>query len=104
MSNELLALFLLGLLGLFWSDNRKAYERAKQTCLGICLQHQVELLDDTISIQRLRLVRTYQGIRLQRVYRFDYTDFSTLRKTGYLMMSGRSIDYVRLQEDDHQVI
>ena len=98
MPSELIGLISIGIIAYIWSSNRKAYALAKLSCQSICKRHQLELLDDTIAGTRITVKRTPNGLRLQRVYSFDYTDISHARKTGFLMMTGQVIDYIRLEE------
>jgi len=97
---EILALCMLGAFLLFWSANRKAYEIAKRNCVLICQRSNVELLDDTVALSKLKVCRQTNGrLALQRVYAFDYATLQHSRKTGYIMMTHATVDYVRIEPE-----
>jgi hypothetical protein len=98
---EIFGLILLGLVFWFWSLNRTAQETAKQSCLQICRQSNVELLDDTVACEVIRPVRDLNSGRLslKRVFVFDYIGPDELRKSGMLIMQGNSINLVKIDTD-----
>ena len=101
MPSELVGLVIVGLILWLWSINRRAQEIAKHTCSRICKNAQVELLDDTISLSKLRVIRNQQGkAAFQRTYYFDYTDLGHNRKTGTVIMLGYSIDFVQIDKPE----
>ena len=101
MPTELVALIVLGFILWLWSTNRQAQEIAKHTCARICNNAQVELLDDTVSLSKLRIVRNQAGkASFKRTYSFDYTDLGHNRKTGLIMMQGYSVDFIKIDKPE----
>jgi hypothetical protein len=87
MSN-LLAVFLLLLLGWFWLDSMRAREIATEVCKTACKQRELQFLDQTVALRRLGLAWRSEGLRMRRVYRFDFSEEGVGRRSGYLVMRG----------------
>lgn len=82
-----LLLLLMALLW-FWRDTLKVREIAIQICRKTCQSHGVQLLDQTIALHRLGLRWVRSGLKLRRVYEFDYSLEGSGRRTGYVVMMG----------------
>ena len=87
---------LLGLLsvlvGWFWLDSLKVREAAIAAARAACEAEALMLLDDTVAIAAIKLVRNDTGhITLQRTYKFEYSDTGDNRRTGSLVLQGRSV-------------
>ena len=91
MSN-LLAVFFLLLLGWFWLDTMRAREIATEICKTACRQHELQFLDQTVALRRLGLAWRSEGLRLRRVYRFDFSEEGVGRRSGYLVMRGMTLE------------
>jgi hypothetical protein len=87
MSN-LLVVFLLLLLGWFWLDSLRAREIATEICKTACSQRELQFLDQTVALKRLGLAWRSEGVRIRRVYRFDFSEEGVGRRSGYLVMQG----------------
>src|SRR6478609_6740079 len=67
-------LLLLILAGAYaWQNALRARERARELGSDLCMQANVQLLDQTVALQRMRLIRGPRGLRLRRDYRFDFS-------------------------------
>ncbi|UHD14634.1 DUF3301 domain-containing protein [Thiocapsa bogorovii] len=91
MSN-LLAVFFLLLLGWFWLDSMRAREIATEVCKSACKQRELQFLDQTVALRRLGLAWRSEGLRLRRVYRFDFSEEGVGRRSGYLVMRGMALE------------
>ncbi|MGE5152710.1 MAG: DUF3301 domain-containing protein [Bdellovibrio bacteriovorus] len=91
MSN-LIAILLLLLLGWFWLDSLRAREIALGVCKAACEARGLQLLDQAVVLRRLGLSWRGDGIRLRRVYRFDYSEEGIGRYNGYLVLRGIDLD------------
>jgi len=91
MSN-LLAVFLLLLLGWFWLDSMRAREIATEVCKTACAQRKLQFLDQTVALRRLGLAWRSEGLRMRRVYRFDFSEEGVGRRSGYLVMRGLALE------------
>ncbi|MCB1863919.1 MAG: DUF3301 domain-containing protein [Chromatiales bacterium] len=74
----------------FWLDSLRAREIATGIAREWCSRHDLQLLDETVALARLRLARD-DGQRLvpARRYGFDYTTGGGARFTGSIDMVGR---------------
>jgi hypothetical protein len=93
-------IFLLGLLGFitwFWFDTLRCRELTKAVCREVCRQLQLQLLDDTIALQRMRLKRDHSGkLSIQRLYHFEFYDGSNGRHQGTVLMQGGKLELIEL--------
>lgn len=91
MSN-LLAICLLLLIGWFWLDSLRAREIALGICQAACRQRDLQLLDQAVALRRLGIAWRAEGLRLRRVYRFDFSEEGEERRSGYIVMRGPSLE------------
>lgn len=91
MSN-IFAILLLLLLGWFWLDSLRAREIALGICKAACEARGLQLLDQAVMLRRLGLSWRDDGIRLRRVYRFDFSEEGIGRHSGYLVLRGIDLD------------
>jgi hypothetical protein len=86
-----------------WSDARRAHERAVREVKGMLRQTDVQLLDDTVALARVRVVRRRRGgLAFARSYSFDVTRDGVSRLRGTLTITAESVQLVDLPwlEDD----
>lgn len=93
---NLMLIGLILLLGWFWRDSLRAREIATGICRDTCERHQVQFLDQTVSLRRLGFRWPARGVRLRRVYRFDFSEEGVGRRTGYLILVGRRLEDLSL--------
>lgn len=88
-------LILIGLslaVGAFWWDTTRSDEIALRYCYRLCEHARVQLLDATVSRQRVWLRRKPGGgIQLCRLYSFEYSRDSLSRRFGYIVLIGREV-------------
>ncbi|EXJ13831.1 DUF3301 domain-containing protein [Imhoffiella purpurea] len=90
--DNLLAILLVVLIGWFWLDSLRAREIAVGICQAACRRQEVQLLDQAIALRRLGLSWRAEGLKLRRVYRFDFSEEGTGRRSGYLVMRGMALE------------
>jgi len=96
-SSGLVLLVLLGLLLWLWQNSLSAREVAIQAARDACQQQQLQLLDGSIVLQRLKPERLTNGrLSLRRTFLFSYSEDGLERKTGFVIMSGNHIEQVGL--------
>ncbi|MBT3048013.1 MAG: DUF3301 domain-containing protein [gamma proteobacterium symbiont of Ctena orbiculata] len=83
-----LLIVLLALIW-FWRDSLRVREIAIQISRSACQSHGVQFLDQTVALHRLGVRWLRSGLKLRRVYEFDYSLEGSGRRTGYLVMLGR---------------
>lgn len=82
------ALLLLGAAVVFWISAVNARERARELARNFCKRQGWQLLDQTVALSSLRPIRTNEGLRWQRRYRFDFSPEGTGRRRGELTLTG----------------
>jgi len=93
----LLSVALLALLVFFWHSSLAARELANRVAQDACSAASVQMLDGTVAIHRLRLVRSReQPLAWHRTYVFDYTADGYARQRGFVVLTGESVDSVGL--------
>ncbi len=90
--SDLAAILAFLLLGWFWLDSLRAREIALGICRAACEQRDLQLLDQAVAFRRLRLAWGREGVRLRRVYRFDFSEEGVGRRGGYLVMRGLGLE------------
>lgn len=90
--NAILDLLVLAipalLVGLWWTGSR-ARELAVQHATSACQQQQVQFLDQSVALNRMRPARSPTGAScFLREYQFEFTDQGEFRDTAVVTMRG----------------
>ena len=95
MLDTLLPPILLLLAFYLWQAALKARERARALGHELCVRAQVQLLDQSVALQRLGLARGADGwLHLRRRYRFELSTDGRDRHHGSLdMLDGKLQGY-----------
>lgn len=94
---DLIGLLAVGLVVWIWLDSLKARETAVAAVKAACLSETLLLLDDTVSIKRIGLGRTRDGVlSLRRVYGFEYSDTGDDRTAGTVSLVGNRVLVIEL--------
>lgn len=89
--SNVLILLLLGAVVFFWVDSVRAKEVATTKAKELCSRYQVQFLDDSAALARLRLGRTSAGLRFQRSFNFGYYRDDLGRRQGNLTLLGMRV-------------
>jgi hypothetical protein len=82
----------------FWIDSLRARERALAAGHRACERYGVQLLDETVQFDRLRLARDDEGrLRLKRSYTFEFSDTGDNRRHGAIVMLGAELQDMQLE-------
>lgn len=101
----LIALVIIAALIWFWVDSMRAHEAALKRCAAMCKEMDVQLLDQTVRIARLRLGRDERGrIRLRRFYVYDFSIDGQDRWFGVAILLGQNIEYIRMEHPQGPII
>jgi hypothetical protein len=86
---ELVALLAFFFAGWIVWDTMRARETANGAMRAACAERGFLFLDDTVSLRSVRPARDDDGrVRLQRVYRFQYSDTGHNRRDGSITLRG----------------
>ncbi len=94
--NNPLAILAILLLGWFWLNSLRAREVATEICRAARKQRDLQFLDQTVSLRRLRTRRIGTGLRMVRVYGFDFSAEGIGRHSGYLILVGLNPETIGL--------
>ena len=98
----LIGFFVVAGLGLlFWRDSLGAREQARAASSRACRQMGVQLLDDTVALERLWPRRDRDGrLKLERLYVFEFTDTGQRRQTGSVLLVGWRVEVLHMEGGD----
>jgi len=94
--DSLVALLLLLLTGWFWLDALRARELALVLSRRACEEQGLQFLDQAVALRRMGLRWTGQGLRIRRVYRFEFSEGGIGRRTGHLILLGLRLEELSL--------
>jgi len=92
----LIALLLVLLGGWFWLDALRARELAVAVSRRACDERGLQFLDQAVALRRIGVRWTRQGLRLRRVYRFEFSESGTGRQSGHLILVGLALEELSL--------
>ncbi len=85
----------------FWLAGLRARECATAVTRAHCLRFNLQLLDDTVALTRLRPVLDRGRFKWLRRYDFEFTETGELRRRGKIVLLGLDIQDLAL--DPHQI-
>jgi len=85
--------------GIFlWLDSLRARERALKAGRAACERYELQFLDDTVSLTRVRLGRDEEGqLKIARTYTFEFSDTGNNRRHGAIVMLGGELADLQLE-------
>ena len=94
---EVAVVATLAATGWFLWSSLRAREAGNAAIRPACRAQGYFFLDDTVALDRIRLRRDDEGrARIERVYRFDYSDTGDNRRRGYVTLLGARVVDVSL--------
>lgn len=97
MSFTTLNLLLLLMLTIwFWRDSLRVRELATRISRTACQSHGVQFLDQTVALRRIGVRWLRVGLKIRRIYEFDYSLEGSGRQTGYIVMLGSQAVTLRI--------
>lgn len=102
---SLLIILFLGLLAWFWLNSIRAKEIAMQASATACKQIEVQFLDQTASLKKIKVSRNKNGrMTLERTFSFDFSRDRETRVQGFVTIIGQKVTQVLLNEDSGMTI
>ncbi|MBX3686434.1 MAG: DUF3301 domain-containing protein [Rhodocyclaceae bacterium] len=97
---ELFIIAVLGLIAWFWLDTLRAREAGISAARQLCDKRNLQLLDDTVASESLRLARDDEGrVVLRRVYGFEFSDNGNNRRHGSVTLLGKRVVMLDVSEN-----
>jgi len=89
---------ILALLIWFWLESMKVNEVARFVGAKKCRENNVQFLDDTVHLSSIRFGKnSYGQIKLQRKYKFEFTNSELHRYSGELTLAGKQLVAFHMQ-------
>jgi len=105
MNSVFIVLLILAAIIFFWVDSMKSRERAIVAAHRACNEIDVQLLDQTVFLQSLKLARNSHGrLSFQRIYAFEFSVDGLERRNGRAVMEGQRLRQIQLDDDRGVVI
>lgn len=99
---ELTGLVMIVLIAAFWMDVLGAREACLLAAREACAREEVQLLDESVAVERTRLARDEDGrLGLRREYIFDFSRTGEDRQQGRLGLQGRRVVWLELARQRH---
>lgn len=94
--DEIVFIFLILIIIWYWWDTQQCNEIALHVCKRKCDAAGVQLLDSTVTRQRVWLRRGPQGgVQICRLYSFEFSGHSVSdyleREHGYIVLIGKQV-------------
>ncbi len=96
----ILGALAIGLVVAIWMAGLRAREQALQLARMACRRAEVQLLDQTVALDRVRPHWGENGLVLRRTYRFEFSSAEGGRRDGTLTLLGRRPEQVWLDHPD----
>lgn len=93
MIEAMLLLVIVGAAALVWQSALRARDRAVLASRALCTRAGVQLLDQSVSLRRVALIRQRSGgFALRRHYSFDVSTDGSNRHPGSLQFDGERLE------------
>lgn len=84
-------------LAWFWFDSMKCNDIAITAARRAAHLSGVQLLDDTVALDKIRVIRGRNGwVSLRRIYRFEFSDTGDNRRGGVVVLRNAQVETVNL--------
>lgn len=95
---ELLLLISLALAAVFWWHTNELRQIAHRIAKRQCAECEVQLLDDSVALSKVRLRRNSQGrIGLMCHFDFEFSSLGDVRYRGELQFLGKVLQHVEME-------
>jgi hypothetical protein len=102
MQDALILLCVLGGALALWQWSVTGRERVLAISAEICQDLQMQRLDDSVTLRRLRPVFE-DGLKIERGYVFEFSTNGADRRRGEIMLRGNTLQWARVEHPDGPV-
>jgi len=92
--SSFIIILILAFLAWLWLDSSRAREMAIGICKEASEKYGVQLLDESVVVKQVSLRWPTEGLRIRRVYLFDFSRDGTERLSGNLALVGINLEYL----------
>lgn len=89
-------------IGLWWWV-MQAHDRVDLISREVCKDLNVQRLDEAVALRRVSLAHTAYGMRLERVFRFEFSVSGADRRCGEICLHGNWPCWVHLDHPDGDI-
>lgn len=94
---ETITLIVVAALAWLWFDSIKAREEGLLAARTACNSEDLQLLDETVALRKLRPERGDDGrMTMRRIYEFEYSDTGDNRRRGSVVLLGHEVLVVNI--------
>lgn len=98
MLNDLILIALLLSAYLYWFNGQQVKEAALKAVRAHCLNLDVQMLDEYVALNSMRLKRGQAGkIQVQRTFLFEFSSTGNERYNGVCIMLGRRFESIWME-------
>ncbi|MDP1663669.1 MAG: DUF3301 domain-containing protein [Methylobacter sp.] len=98
MLDDLILIALLLSAYLYWFNGQQAKEVALRAVRANCLDLDVQMLDEYVALNSIRLKRDHAGkVRVRRVFLFEFSSTGNERYNGVCIMLGRGVESIQME-------
>lgn len=98
MLDDLILIALLLSAYLYWFNGQQAKEVALRAVRANCLDLDVQMLDEYVALNSIRLKRDQAGkVRVRRIFLFEFSSTGNERYNGVCIMLGRRVESIQME-------
>ena len=98
MLDDLILIALLLGAYLYWFNSQHAKEIALKAVRANCLSQEVQMLDEYVALNSIRLSRDQTGtMRVRRAFLFEFSSTGNERYNGVCIMLGRQVESIQME-------
>jgi hypothetical protein len=89
----------------YWQDSLRSREFALKKCRSLCKEYDVQLLDQSVHVARLRIGKTpNKNYFIRRFYAFEFSIGGVDRHHGVAVVARERMEYLSLLHPDGEII
>jgi len=101
---DILFILIIAAAVWFWWTSAHSRETATALARRACTQCQVQLLDETVTLSKIRLQRNSKGaMQIARWYRFEFSTSGVNRRDGVVGILGKNLISMHLDIDQDEI-
>jgi hypothetical protein len=98
MLDDLILIALLLGAYLYWFNGQQVKEVALKAVRANCLNLEVQMLDEYVALNSIRLKRDQAGkMRVRRIFLFEFSSTGNERYNGVCIMLGRRVESIQME-------